>query len=235
VVLANTGSTDPEKIAEKMLQIAWEAKTGEKLPDAKAPVRADTPSDFTGTYASMMGKVDITKKSDNRYKIKSSVGNFNLNFEDDNRYHLGYRLLGIIPIDLDELGEVKLATEDISGHHVIVAEFNQYRMLAGVKVDPQPIHEAWKRRLGTYRLLNPLPEDIFELRKVELKIEDGYLVEVMAYSEDTFTQILRTVNAQEAITEGFGRGLGETVRIVTDDADGVILTFSGLRFKRIEE
>ena len=41
------------------------------------------------------------------------MGNFNLNLEDDNRYHLGYRLLGFIPINLEELGEARLSTEDI--------------------------------------------------------------------------------------------------------------------------
>ena len=235
VVLANTGSTDTVKIAEKMLQIAWEAKTGEKLPQAQAPVGPDTASDFRGTYASLMGKVDIVKKSDQRYKVKSSVGNFNLDLEDDHCYHLGYRLLGIIPIGLDELGEAQLSTEDVSGHHLIIAVFDQRRILAGVRVDPQPVHAAWKSRLGTYRLLNPPPADVLELKKFELKIEDGYLVEAITFAEDTVTQILRTVNAREAITEGIGRGMGETVQIVADDANGEILTFSGLRFKRCEK
>jgi CubicO group peptidase (beta-lactamase class C family) len=235
VVLANTGSADSEKIAEKILQLAWEAKTGKNLPELKAPVQKDTLSDFRGTYASQTGKLDITRKADDCYKIKSSVGNFNLNLENDNQYHLGYRLWGIIPIDLDELGEVKLTTEDITGHHVIIADINQRRMLAGVRVDPHPIHEAWKRRLGTYRLLNPPPEEILTLKKLKLKIENGYLVEAWTLPEETFTQILRTVNAQEAVTEGLGRGLGETVRIISDDDGGEILTRSGLRFKRIED
>jgi CubicO group peptidase (beta-lactamase class C family) len=234
VVLSNTASADPEKIADKMLQLAWEAKTGIKLPETNAPVRADNPSDFTGTYASMMGKADITPKSGNSFKIRSSVGNFNLNLQDDDRYHLGYRIWGIIPVDLEELGQVKLTAEDICGHHVIIAEFHRYRLLAGVRVDPQPIHAAWKGRLGNYRLLNPPPAGIFRLEEFELKIEDGYLVEAMTFSEDTFTQILRTVNAHEAITEGLGRSLGETVRIINDEAGSEILTFSGLRFKRIE-
>jgi CubicO group peptidase (beta-lactamase class C family) len=236
MVMANTNSAEPDKIAKKMLQTAWEAKTGMKLPEEKAPVQVDAPSDFKGTYASLIGKVDISPKSDHRYKVRSSMGNFNLNLEDDNRYHLGYRLLGFIPINLEELGEARLSTEDIIGHHVIIAELDQLRMLAGVRVEPQPIHGAWKNRLGAYQLLNPPETDIFKIKKIELKIEDGYLVRSVTDGENnTVTQILRTVNAKEAVSEGLGRGMGETIRIVEDGAEGEILTFSGLQFKRINE
>jgi CubicO group peptidase (beta-lactamase class C family) len=236
VVLANTASTDTDTIAKKMLQTAWEAKTSEKRSEVKAAVQADSPSDFRGTYASMLGKVDITERSDHRYKVRSSVGNFNLNLEDDNRYHLSYRLLGFIPINLDDLGEAQLTTEDISGQHVIIAEFNQYRMVAGVRVNPHPIHEAWQNRLGTYQLLNPPDGDFFEIKKFEIKIEGDYLVATIAEAKgNTTTQILSTVNENEAIAEGLGRGMGETIRIVEDGAEGEILTFSGLQFKRINE
>lgn len=232
VVLANTGSANPGKIAKKLLQMAWEAKNGEKLPTIKPYVAK--PSDFKGTYATMIGKVDVTEKSPHRYKVKSSVGNFNLSLGEDNQYHLSYRLLGLIPIDLEELGEVGLTTEDISGHHVIVAELDHNRFLAGVKVKPHPIDDAWKKRLGQYKPLN-LPEpEIFQIQGMEIKKEGGYLVEVIKFSGDTFTKILRPVNAREAIGEGFGRSLGETVRIIEDNDGGEILTFSGLQFKRVE-
>jgi CubicO group peptidase (beta-lactamase class C family) len=230
VVLANTGSADTSKIAIKLLQTAWEAKNGEKLPEVKTST--NKPSYFQGTYATLIGKVDVTPKSTNRYKVRSSLGNFNLNLEKDNQYRLSYRILGFIPIDLEELGEVGLTTDKISGHHVIVAGFERYCFLAGVKVEPHPIHDAWKNRLGQYKPLNPPEPESFQIKDIELRIEDDYLVVVDTYSGDDFAQILRTVNAQEAVKEGFGRGLGETIRIIKDDKDGEILTFSGLRFKR---
>ncbi len=174
------------------------------------------------------------KSTLSNYKIKSSVGNFNLNLEDYHQYHLSYRLLALIPIDLYELGEVGLSTEEICGYHAIIAEWDRFRILAGVKVNRQPIHEAWKSRLGTYRLVNPPPTDIFNLKKFEVNIEDGYLVEALTFPENTFTQILRTVNDHEAVIEGLGRGMGETVRIINSE-NGEILTYAGLRFERIKE
>jgi hypothetical protein len=66
------------------------------------------------------------------------------------------------------LGEAGWTTEDISGHHVIVAELDHNRFLAGVKVKPYPIHGAWKKRLGKYKLLNPPEPEIFQIKDFEL-------------------------------------------------------------------
>jgi hypothetical protein len=140
--------------------------------------------------------------------------------------------LGFIPIDLEELGEVGFTTEKISGHRVVVGELERYRFLAGVKVAPHPIHDAWKNRLGQYKLLNPPEPESFQIKDFELKIEDDYLVVVTPYSGNYFTQILRTVNAEEAVKEGFGISSGETIRIIKDNKGDEILTYSGLRFKR---
>jgi hypothetical protein len=59
-------------------------------------------------------------------------------------------------------------------------------------------------------------------------------VEALIFPKYAFTQILRTVNDHEAVTEGLGRGMSETVRIIKSEK-GEILTFSGLRFERIME
>jgi CubicO group peptidase (beta-lactamase class C family) len=237
VVLANTSSADTNKIAKKLLQMAWETKNGKKLPQRndhfdQIPANLKN-SDFNGTFATVLGKVNITEKSPNRYKVKSSMGNFILNLENDNQYHLSYHLLGFIPINLAELGEAALITNKISDHYVIVADFEEEPLLVGVKVQPHPIHDAWKTRLGRYTLLNPPQIESWTLKSMELKIEDDFLVEVISSSGGKYTIILRTVNATEAIMEGLGRDFGETVRIIKDEGDD-ILTFSGLRFKRVD-
>lgn len=100
---------------------------------------------------------------------------------------------------------------------------------------PHPIHDAWKKRLGKYKLLNPPEPPIYRIKDFELKSEDGYLVEAMALSGgDILTQILFPVNAQQAIGQGLGASLGETVRIIKDNKGGEILAYTGLRFMRID-
>lgn len=237
VVLSNTAASDTKKIAKKLLQMAWEVKNGQKLPpenDRVGPMAAVIKhSDFKGTYATVLGKVEIAEKSPHRYKVKSSLGNFNLRLEKDHQYHLSRRLLGFIPINLAELGDAALTTRAISGRNVIVAELEGEPHLVGVKVQPHPIHDAWKTRIGRYTLLNPPQVDFWRLQGLEIKMEEGYLVEIISASGKKYTQILRTVNSTEAITEGLGRNFGETLRMIKDENGDDILTFSGLRFTRV--
>jgi hypothetical protein len=124
-------------------------------------------------------------------------------------------------------------TDTISGQHVIVGGSNDHRF-AGVRLVPHPIHEAWKHRLGQYKRLNP-PEvyKFWQIGNPELKIEGDYLVSATPGPEGDSTLVLRTVNAREVIIEGYGRGLGETLRIIRDEEGEEILIHSGLRYKRI--
>lgn len=238
VVLSNTGSTDAKKIAEELLKKAWESKNGEKLSKGNSQciknAKHSKPSFSPGTYATLIGKVDVTEKSVDRFEVKSSLGKFNLDLEKDNLYHLSYRLWGFIPIDLDELGEAGLTTEIISGHRVIVAQFGQLRVLGGVKVKPYPIQDQWKNRLGQYKLINPPDLEFWKIDGFELKIEDGYMVDVVTHDGEDHTTILRPENANEAIVEGLGRGFGETLRVIKDEAGKEILTRGGLKFMRID-
>jgi CubicO group peptidase (beta-lactamase class C family) len=230
-VLANTSSADTHKLAQKILRMAWESKNGVKLPQKKRAF-VKTHSDLRGTFATMIGKVDVFLESKNHYKVKSSAGNFSLKLAQDHQYHPIYRLLGFLPVDLEELGAVGLTTENVCGHHALVAEFDHLRFLAGVKVDPHPIHDAWKNRLGRYTLLNALEPEIFQIKDFELKIENNHLLALITFHEDARTEILRTIDADTAIVEGLGRSLGETIRLVRCDEGGEILSYSGLRFKR---
>jgi CubicO group peptidase (beta-lactamase class C family) len=232
VVLANSSNANTGDIAKMLLQMAWKAKNEVKpVCPRKPPV--GKPSDFTGTFASMIGRVDIAKSTGDRYKVKSSVGNFDLDPGKDRRYRLKCRLLGILPLDLEEMGAIGFTTEVVAGHRVMVGELKGHRFLAGVQVEPHAIHAAWKSRVGHYTLLNPPEPEMYHVKDIELKMEGDYLVAAVTDSEDVSTLILRTVNADEAIMEGLGRDLGETIRVVEDSGANVILTYSGLRLRRL--
>jgi hypothetical protein len=181
--------------------MAWEAKNGAKLPKMEIPGQLNSSPDFEGTYSTLVGKVDIRQKSSNRYSVKTSYGTFYLDRGENGGYRLNYRLLGIVPIDLEELSEMVFTTDTISGQHVIVGGSNDHRF-AGVRLVPHPIHEAWKHRSGQYKLLNP-PEvyKFWQIGNPELKIEDDYLVSATPGPEGDSTLVLRTVNAREAIIE----------------------------------
>jgi len=232
VVLANTSTADTGNIAKTLLQKAWETKNGTKPACPRKPC-VGKPSDFTGTYASIIGRMDIAKSSGDRYKVRSSVGNFDLDPGKDNQYRLKCRLMGFLPLDLEEMGAVCFTTEVIAGHRVMIGELEGHRFLTGVRIKRHAIHTAWKGRTGHYTLLNPPEPEMFHIKDIEFKIEDDYLVAAVTDSENVSKFILRTVNADEAIVEGLGRDLGETIRVVDDSGGNVILTYSGLRLRRL--
>lgn len=219
VVLCNSDSANPTKISKELLQKAWETKNDMKLKDKKESDFLS--SDFTGTYASIFGKVDIVKKSDKHYVAKTPNGNFNLKYR-EGKYYAKYLLFGFIPMSDPQLEEFGLVAKDIAGEHLIILD----NIIFGTRVKPHPVSKAWRDRLGNYKIFNQLEPENMQIKALELKIEEGYLVykTTMPSGEKT-SAILRVINDTEAIIEGLGRGMRESVRV-----ENGILMYSGLRF-----
>lgn len=232
VVLANSKSAQSSKIANKLLQRAWEVKTGKRLTENKVESRTEA-SDFSGVYMSVMGKLNIEQQSADHYRATVSAQTLDLKRKENGYYYVGYSLFGLIPIEIDELGEVGFYTDHIAGYDLLIGEEARGKFIAGVKVSPTPIDLAWKKRLGHYELLNPPPPELIEIDEMELKIEDEFLVVAHKSDGEHITQILRTVDTHAAFFEGLGRSMRETVRIIKDD-QGEVMTYSGLRFRRVE-
>jgi len=230
VVMANTAGIDATDVARKLLEKAWEAKRGKKIQKKKLVISHD--SDFEGIYATVLGKVKIKKDSNENYIAYTDSGAFKFSKTKDNTYKLKYKLLGLFPIGDDELDKVELYTDDIEGHHVIVATMEGNTFIAGVKVKkPTSIPEAWKSYLGHYEVLNNFQPKEWKIVDVEFKIEDGYPeIKTKYKSGKTATTLLKPINDKEAIIEGLGRSMQETIYM----KDGIFHA-QGLRFKKIEE
>ena len=229
VVMANTAGIDATDIARELLKKAWEAKMSKKVPKQELVVQHD--SDFEGTYATVVGRVEIKKLANGSYEAKTDNGSFTLNKTKENTYKIKYKLLGLFPIGNDDLDKVSLYTDDIEGHHVIVAYMNGGRFIGGVKVEkPATISEAWKSYVGHYRVLNNYQVKEWQIKDVEFVIEKGYpLVKMKSQSGETGTAILKPISDTEALIEGLGRNMQETVYL----KDGIIHA-QGFRFEKIE-
>jgi CubicO group peptidase (beta-lactamase class C family) len=229
VVMANTAGIDAVKVARKLLEKAWEVKTGKKIQEKKLVISHD--SDFEGIYATVLGKVKIKKDSNENYIAYTDSGAFKFYKTKDNTYKLKYKLLGLFPIGDDELDKVELYTDDIEGHHVILVYMEGNMFIGGVKIEkPTYIPEVWKSYLGHYEVLNNYEPKEWKITDVEFKIEDGYPeVKTKYKSGETATTLLKPINDTEAIIEGLGRGMQETIYM----KDGIFYA-QGLRFKKIE-
>ncbi|HFC93221.1 MAG TPA: class A beta-lactamase-related serine hydrolase [Leucothrix mucor] len=234
VILSNTDSTPILNIAKELLQTAWQAKYAKKLPVIEPKPLASPLKDsaMTGTYTTILGIINVIEKSSNRYQIKSKHGTFDLLPSKNGKLHLKYRLLGLFPIEVEKLKNVSLSVHKIDGYQVIVAERDQYRRIMGIKVEPKAISNAWRKRLGHYKIVNPQESDFTQIDSVLLKVENGFLIAQLNYADDSDTMVLTTVNDNEAIIEGLGRRQRETIRIITDKKGQEVIFYSGLRFKQ---
>ena len=239
VVLANSSSANAWSISRKLLQLAWQAKSGDELPTSENERNYHgifEPSELEGTYSTIIGKVDITRKAAHRYQINTQHGQFTAYpNKSDGSFNLKYRLFGLIPISTSLFGDIKVYRENIERHDLIIANLDDEHFIAGVKVKPKQISNVWKKRIGNYHVTNTIEQEPFFMPKeVELKLDGGFLViTVIPVKGSNDVYILRPENDQEAIIEGLGRNLGETIRVEKNENEREIIRYSGLTFEKL--
>lgn len=238
VILSNSATAYEaiDRIADKSLQLLLEGKTGQKFADEKSkngeltqePTLAKK---LEGYYSTSLGLVKVLDDSD---QLKAKIGKQTLHLrqQDNGRYYLEYRLLGFIPIKLGKLSQMGLSLRSIEGRDILVAtDRNNQSVLAGEKLKPVAIPDAWVKRLGEYKIINPL--DIVTFEKLELSVKEGFLVSQLIFKEGgSQINALMPVNNSEAIRAGLGRSFGETVRVI-EDAGEEQLTYSGMLFRKL--
>ena len=227
VVMTNSAEANAPEIAKELMKKAWEAKTGKKVKAYKLRVKHD--SDFSGVYATILGKVEIVKSGKDTYNVKTEHGTFTLSQSEGNVYKAKYKILGILPIGIEDLDKVSFYTDDIEGHHVIVASLmGGMRIVGGLKVKKHLLPKKWKAYIGHYRILNNFEEKTSQIKDTEFYIEDGYaLIKIVFNSGDNVITMINPINDTEAIIEGLGRGMQETVYM----KDGIFYAY-GLRFEK---
>lgn len=116
-----------------------------------------------GCYSTQLGLVEIERKGD-RLEVNEGHESFNLVLREDGHYRLQYKLLGLLPIGLGVLGEFGLIHDKVAGREVLIARHEGHKVVAGEKIHPKPVPEAWRARLGRYEVIDAQPR---------LALEDG--------------------------------------------------------------
>ncbi|MFZ0256463.1 MAG: serine hydrolase domain-containing protein [Gammaproteobacteria bacterium] len=243
VVLANSASAAPAvtAIAEEALKLALETKTGIRVQEPKEvsakglPARTEDLQAFPGHYSTPLGLVEIERRGD-RLKVIADDESFNLVRREDGHYHLQYKLLGLWPVGLGVLGELGLTHGEVAGCDVLIAHHEGHEVLAGEKILPKAVPEAWSARVGHYEVIDPQPG--LTLKDVALHSEEGLLVlefgiqlPHLPNEDDTERLALVAVNDREAVVHGLGRGKGGNVQ-VTRRSDEELLSYSGFLLRR---
>ena len=242
VVLANTDEARNfgNQITVKAMELALEAKYGLQpsqpppLPQFKPfKISIQALQQYAGDYVVFGGLSAITQKGE-RLKIKAMGNKLDLVPINHATFIPAKMLFGLISIPLMNY---PLQFETVEGRDVA--------LLKGLpapfpfeKIPHYLVPEAWVKRLGEYRM-DPR-EELFEIKKMELKLEGDILLADINLSSDLFgikdaeTKIaLQPVSDDEAVVVGLGYSEGGTLRIISENGEEK-LVYSGLHFLPIK-
>lgn len=239
VVLSNTDSAQQSinTIATEALRLALEIKTGRKQPEHPQLPTGDYLSAaelqaYQGSYATQAGLGRLTV--DGGYLQAELMGrSFRLVPRSDKRLQLQYRLLGLFPINLGELGQYGVGHAVVDGHELLTVSDQNVELVVGEKVKPVALSAAWQQRLGSYRIAN-LGNDTQFADEITLRVADGLLVfdyTLHEFGKAKISQVINPVSDTEAVVAGLWRGAGETIRVVNENGQEQ-LVFAGYRLQR---
>ncbi len=229
IVLTNddAGAFVIEEIAVEALVRAYEAKTGATpLAHQAAPADQEPADavDFAGTYATSIGMAEVV--ADEGLKLRLMDGlEFALVYYDDGTWRLD---TAISPFD-----RMRMRLARVDGERYAGLFLDSYLFSTARVVEVKAVPEAWRARVGAYRVANPMPDEItaVDALAIDYDADTGLLtVSVVVYGGlAAYTMPLDTLSDSDAVISGIGRNLGETVRAIESDGEER-LVYSGYEF-----
>ncbi len=217
VLLANSPSLSGQlnDIMSELLKVSIPVKTRKPL-DLSAPstniALPGTETGFEGRYASPMGMAKITG-GPTSYKVLAVNQKFSLKPNAAEEYKAKFKLFGFIPVAPEELARVTFHAREVNGSKMIIANDRSEQIVLATELTEQPVNDAWHKRIGSYTLSNPIDTDIdmFNPKGIVLGYEEGlYYVDIESPAGKT-RMGLKVINDSQIISQGWGRGMGETM------------------------
>jgi CubicO group peptidase (beta-lactamase class C family) len=242
VVLSNSSTAGQaiNHIATEALKLALEAKTGIRQPEEHnkiqpddRPIPAETVREYAGDYVTQVGFAQI--RACGRGLCAETAGrDFNLVRGSDGLFRLDYRLLGIFHVKLGTLSEIGFSRRTVAGRDVVVARMGHQEMLAGQRIVPPRLTQAWRRRLGDYEITNR-DDDVKLVDHIRLIERDGFLLFEVTLAQSPGIKVrppLMPVSDNEGTVLGLLSDSGESVRVVTVEGEERLL-FSGYLLRKV--
>jgi CubicO group peptidase (beta-lactamase class C family) len=238
IVLSNTDAAQQSinTVATEALKLGLEIKTGRTQPQRpQLPtgnyLSSQELQEYQGSYATQAG---LGRLEANGGYLSASLmdRSFRLVPRSDTKLQLQYRLLGLFPINLGELGQYGIGRALVDGHELLTVADQNVELVIGEKVKPVPLSAAWQQRLGSYRITN-LGNDTQFANEITLRMADGLLLidyTLLEFGKAKVSQIIRPVSDSEAVVAGLWRGAGETIRVIRENGQEQ-LVFSGYRLE----
>jgi CubicO group peptidase (beta-lactamase class C family) len=188
VVMANDQNSKQlvDRVALRALAITLQVKAGIHAttppqqgwasPEAQASAaQADVAQHrWSGLYGTFVGPV-LIDQSPGQSPIAHAFGKaFDLRLRPDGTRSLSYSLLGLVPVPLGDLGDIKLERQSIQGLDALVGRLGATTMLLGTRVQQEPVPAAWSARIGDYDIINS-DEQLSAISDLKLVQDGGHL------------------------------------------------------------
>jgi CubicO group peptidase (beta-lactamase class C family) len=244
VVLANSQSAgrSVDRVATEALGLALEAKTGirqqklEKVAPATELWPVDKLRPYVGNYTSIVGLLRVELDGD-RLRARAFGSKFNLVPRSDGKLGLEYKLIGLIPIDLGELGTIGISLRHIEDRDVLVASIGMQDLLVGERIAAPQDTGPWRKRLGRYEIADPGDDHTF-VERIALVEEDGFLVVDLAITDQTGPAqrlVLQPLSDHAALLLGPLADGGGTLHCANGAAGVEQCSFAGYTLKRVAD
>lgn len=221
VLTNNSNSTElVEKASERLLELVLQTRKPVVTVKRRAivtPTPVHKRDDIIGPYATSFGLISVTTQK-GRYRAHMLGKTLNLTRNPDGLFSPEYRLLGLIPIPISVLKEARLTTLKIDKRHLAVAYYRNQSHRLGERIEPRPLPEVWRKRLGEYQAEErDLLLKLVKFGPIGLEYNNGLLTlryRVPGWLGMVATIPVRPVSDTELVIEGTGWLMGETVHIV---------------------
>jgi CubicO group peptidase (beta-lactamase class C family) len=155
-----------DRIALRALNVELQAKLGHRTKPAQvspwataqqeqASSRQDAMAErWSGLYSTAVGLVRVSQSPSDAPKATADGKTFTLRLRESGARSPVLSLMGIIPMELGSLSQLELTRQDFDGVQTIMARLGDQTMMLGSRVPEAPLPEAWRQRVGAYRLIN---------------------------------------------------------------------------------
>ena len=222
IVMANSASSAQlvDNVAKQALAMALEAKTGLQQPPEKPEfVAAETPiseeqfQTWPGDYATNVGHARVLREG-KTLKVHAMQKVLHLSPATGGGMGLRYKLLGLIPLPINDFKSFTLLRKQVDGRELLIARSGGQEVLVGERLNPQPDPRAaaW---VGKYTPRSKNGEEPVE--HIELRLDEHVLLATvhMTETEGGTTEVLplRLVSENEARVLRPLADFGATVRL----------------------
>ncbi len=225
VILSNSANANDLNydLASEAIILMTAATKGIAPPQASAKQRPYVAqnsiniNNATGTYASILGKLDILNKN-GKLSAKIAGKKLNIKQQDHTSFSINYKLFGFIPIRLGKASKARFYIDKINGIDTIIGELYGQKMRLATKVEATPISQAWLNRAGVYHIKeNPNLGELYPISKIKIDIQKNFLTaKVFVEGRNKIEVILTPLDDKKAYIAGYGRYLGETIEFTED-------------------